>query len=127
MTAKSIGILTGTLAVIVSGGPALAHHSYAMFDNLKSVTIEGTVSKFDWTAPHMWVEVAVPGGAANKSVVWAVEGGSPTQLRRAGWSRNTLNPGDKISVVIHPLKNGAPGGQFISAMYNGKLWTEKVQ
>ncbi len=101
-------------AVLMLAGPAFAHHSFAMFDYNKEVTITGELKDLQWTNPHIHLLVNVPngrGGAAG----WDVEGGTPGNLRRTGWSRDVIKPGEKISVVIHPLKNGTTGGMLVRA------------
>jgi hypothetical protein len=101
-------------AVAVTALPAIAHHSYAMFDASKMTALEGTVKKFQWTNPHSWIYLAVT-DAAGQSTDWAVEAGSPGGLARQGWTPKTLTPGMKIKVVVHPLLDGKPGGQFMTA------------
>lgn len=100
-------------AAALAAGPALAHHSFAMFDMNQQKTITGTVTDFQWTNPHTWIWLEVPtaNGAAEQ---WGVEGMSPNFLERRGWSKNTLARGDKVSVVIHPVKDGGKGGSFVS-------------
>jgi hypothetical protein len=93
------------------GAPALAHHSFAMFDQSKQVTLKGTVKEFQWTNPHAWIEVAVP-NAQGGSDVWGVELNSPNNLIRQGWKRTAMKPGDKVTVIINPLKDGSKGGLF---------------
>ena len=93
--------------------PALAHHSFAMFDAGKSQTIEGTVRQFQWTNPHSWLYVTVP-DAAGKSDDWAIEMGSPSGMARQGWVPKTLTPGMNVKVVIHPLVDGNNGGQYLA-------------
>ena len=92
--------------------PVFAHHSFSMFDNSKEVTIAGTVKEFQWTNPHTftWVDVTNEAGVGE---TWAIEGMSPNYLGRRGWSKNSLKPGDKISVIIFPLKEGQKGGTFL--------------
>ncbi|HTY92625.1 MAG TPA: DUF6152 family protein [Steroidobacteraceae bacterium] len=92
---------------------ALAHHSYAMFDMAKTVTLQGTVRDFQWTNPHSWIWIDVPDGKGG-SEQWGIEGMSPNFLARRGWSKHTLNPGDKVSILIHPLKGAEHGGSFLS-------------
>jgi len=101
------------IAMVMVAAPAVAHHSYAMFDGEKTMTIEGTVKKFQWTNPHSLIFVSVA-GASGQAVDWAIEHGSPAGLARQGWTPKTLTPGMKIKLVIHPLKDGKPGGQFLS-------------
>jgi hypothetical protein len=116
----SLRKLVVAAAVLAAGvGVVEAHHSFAMFDNEKEMTIEGVVKEFQWTNPHIWIQVNVT-GADGKVTEWSIEGGSPNGLRRNGWSKSSLNAGDKVSVKIHPLKDGSPGGSFMSAVVNGE-------
>ncbi len=93
---------------------ALAHHSYAAFDMANQKVITGTVVRINWTNPHCWVwlDVSTENGAVE---TWGVEGMSPNYLARRGWSRNTIKPGDKLSITMHPAKDGSKGGSWISA------------
>ena len=88
--------------------PAFAHHSFAMFDAEKSMTIDGTVKEFQWTNPHSWILMDVKGDQ------WAIEMGAPGGLARQGWVPKTLTPGMAIQATIHPLKDGTHGGQFMA-------------
>lgn len=114
---KSVVGLTG--AWISLAAPAFAHHSFAMFDNQKSVTLEGTVKEFQWTNPHSWVQLVVSDPKTGKDVEWSIEGGALNLLARQGWTRNSLKPGDKATIVVHPLKDGTAGGSLVSASVNG--------
>ena len=111
MKIKVLG-LTGIVAM-AAAIPALAHHSFAMFDAGKLVTLEGTVDKFEWTNPHAWIMLLV-NDAEGKPVRWAIEMNGPTGLVRDGWYPKTLTPGMKVKVVIHPLKDGNAGGQYLA-------------
>jgi hypothetical protein len=91
------------------GGAAQAHHSFAMFDREKTVTISGTVKDFAWTSPHIFIELLVNSGRG-EPVVWSIEGNSPSVLARGGWTSNSLRPGDKVSIAVHPSKNGQMHG-----------------
>ena len=91
----------------LAAGPALAHHSFAMFDQTKQVTVQGTVKDFQWTNPHAYIEVE--DGSAK---VWSIELNSPNNLVRQGWKRTALHPGDKVTVVFNPLRDGKAGGLF---------------
>jgi len=105
-------------------GSALAHHSFAMFDRNKETTIAGTVEDFQWTNPHSWIELDVPNenGGVDK---WSIELNSPNNLARQGWHSNSVKPGDKISVIIWPLRSGEKGGLFISlTLPNGQVLDE---
>lgn len=99
-------------AVVVAGAvPASAHHSFAMFDKTKEVTLSGTVSAFQWSNPHTFIQLKVP--AEGRVVEWSLEGGSPNILSRNGWNRLALTPGEKVTILINPLRNGQPGGTFL--------------
>ena len=99
------------LAATAGAGAAWAHHSFAMFDQSKQVSLSGTVKDFQWTNPHAWIEVLVPDGKGGGDV-WSVELNSPNNLIRQGWKRTAMKPGDKVTVVINPLKDGKKGGLF---------------
>jgi hypothetical protein len=99
----------GLFAAVI---PALAHHSFAMFDSTKQVTLEGTVREIQWTNPHTWVQLVVMENG--KSVEYSLEGQSPNGLIRMGWTKNMLKAGDKVKIVMSPLKDGSKGGSVIS-------------
>jgi hypothetical protein len=101
-------------AALIMAVPAFAHHSFAMFDYSKDVTITGEVKELRWRNPHIHILVNVPDGKGGMAE-WDVEGGTPDTLHRTGWSKDILKAGDKVSIVIHPLKNGANGGNLIKA------------
>jgi hypothetical protein len=109
---RAISRAVAAIALSISGA-ALAHHSFAMFDRDAQVTLVGTVHEFQWTNPHSWIEmdVADEKGAVHK---WSVEMNSPNNLQRQGWRSSTLKPGDKVTVVINPLRDGNKGGLFVS-------------
>ena len=92
----------------------VAHHSFGMFDADKNVTLSGTVREFQFTNPHCWIQLLVH-DAAGSVVEWSIEMSAPSHLVTVGWTKNTVKPGDKITVVIHPLKDGTSGGSFVSA------------
>jgi len=122
-----VPVLTLCGLLLVAGGTASAHHSFAPFDLTKEKTITGTVSKFEWTNPHSWVWVDVPnekGGVDS----WAVEGMSPNYLARRGWTKTTLKPGDKVTIAVRPLKSGENGGMFVRAtLADGRVLTQSGQ
>jgi hypothetical protein len=98
--------------MLVFSTPAYVHHSGAMFDRNKEITIAGTVSEFTWTNPHSSFKVEVP-DANGKIDVWAIEMNGPNNIVRLGWKRSTIKKGDKVSVRINPLRNGQPGGWYL--------------
>jgi Family of unknown function (DUF6152) len=101
------------IAVAMSAIPALAHHSFAMFDAEKKMTLEGTVKEFQWTNPHSWILLTVA-NEQGQPQQWAIEMGGPAGLARQGWVPKTLTPGMKVQAIIHPLKDGSNGGQFMA-------------
>jgi hypothetical protein len=105
------------LGAAVGGAPAWAHHSYAMFDTTKKLTVEGTVREWQWTNPHIFLELTVQEGG--ETHYYSVEGASPSSQSRRGWTRNSLKPGDKVTVILSPLKDGRRGGSLISVAKDG--------
>jgi hypothetical protein len=105
-----VGALCYVIAAVLAAGmaPVAAHHSFAMFDTAKPVTLEGVVTSFEWTNPHAYIEVDVPDGKGGQTH-WTIELGSTSILMRAGWKFNTLKKGDKVTAVVNPLRNGEPG------------------
>jgi Family of unknown function (DUF6152) len=101
------------IAVALSAMPAFAHHSFAMFDAAAVKTVEGTVKDFQWTNPHSWILLTVE-NVASQPEQWAIEMGGPQGLARQGWTPKTLRPGMKVKTVIHPLRDGSNGGQFMA-------------
>jgi len=107
--ALALGVVAAAFAVHA----ASAHHSFAMFDAEKSVKLEGTVKEFQWTNPHSWILMNVANAQGGQDQ-WAIEMGAPGGLARQGWVPKTLTPGMKVTAVIHPLKDGTHGGQFMA-------------
>jgi hypothetical protein len=111
MNLKALGL--AGIAVAMGAIPAVAHHSFAMFDASKRVTVAGTVKEFQWTNPHAFILMMVANGDGQLDQ-WAIEMGGPGGLARQGWVPKTLKPGMNISVIMHPLGDGAHGGQFLA-------------
>jgi len=105
------GLLSVAAVILLVGRPVAGHHSFAMFDSVNKTTITGTVTRFEWTNPHVFIEVDVPG--ANGQVKhWSVELGSPSILQRSGWKFSDVKPGEKITAIVNPLRDGRPGGML---------------
>ncbi len=87
----------------------MAHHSAAMFDQTRQITLSGTVRDFQWTSPHCYIQLL---GSADQSAAqeWSLEMAAPMYLYRLGWRPSTVKVGDKITVSLHPLRDGRPGG-----------------
>jgi len=97
-------------ALVGFAGSVFAHHSFAMFDQEHPLDLVGTVKEFKFTSPHTFVLLEVKNG--NETVVWNLEGGSPSALVRDGWTSKTLPPGTELKMKIDPLRSGAPGGAW---------------
>ena len=107
-------IAAAALTVLAAGaGPALAHHSFAMFDRSKQIDISGTVKDFQYTNPHSWVIVAVP-GANGQSTEWGFESEGPSTLLRNGVKHSSILPGEKVTAHAFPMRDGRPAGSLIS-------------
>jgi hypothetical protein len=108
-----------TIAVAAFAAPSSAHHSFAMFDASKNVTLKGTVKEFEWTNPHSWLRVTVMDEKTGKPLLWALELSSPARLTTMGMHADSVHAGDVVSVTFHPMKDGTRGGQFIQAELPG--------
>ena len=112
MHLRSLAIALAGFAASLFVLPAIAHHSFAMFDQAQTVHLEGTVSDFEWINPHTWLHIEVTGEDGARSV-WSFEGGSPGQLTQSFWTPESVAAGDQIEVGFHPLKDGSNGGQLL--------------
>ena len=101
------------LAALLLGTPAFAHHSFAMFDQSKTLTLKGTVTEFQWTNPHAFIHIDVPNDSGGKTQ-WQVELNSPNNLRRQGWKSTSVKVGDAVTLIMNPLRDGKKGGLFVS-------------
>jgi hypothetical protein len=105
-------VVASVLAVFLAAGSLFAHHSPVLFDRTVSKTLVGTVVEFAWTNPHASIQLDVPNDRGSER--WGVELGSPNSMVKTGWKSTTLKAGDKVTVVVNPLKSGEPGGIFVS-------------
>ena len=120
MKFKTLGLMS--LVVAMSAGPASAHHSFAMFDGQKMITLEGTIKEFLWTYPHAWIVMMVPGAEGGPAKQWSLELPGPAGLANKGWLPKSLTPGMKVVAVAHPLKNGEAGGAGVEiTLPDGKV------
>jgi hypothetical protein len=113
-----ITVMTGIAvwaAALTVALPALAHHSFAMFDFSNTMTFKGMVTEFRWTNPHVILLVSAAPKAGAAEEVWSMELTSPGNLTRMGWSRRSFKPGDRIELEFNPLRDGKHGGAFKQA------------
>ena len=108
---RLLAILVSTAALIIPQA-TFAHHSFAMFDSTKEVELaNATVVEWQWTSPHSWLYVIVPDGGKVPQK-YSIEGGNPGYLRREGYAKGSLTPGDKVTVYMSPLRSGEKGGSL---------------
>jgi hypothetical protein len=114
---------------VFAAGIASAHHSFAMFDFTRIITIKGTVKEFAWANPHviLWVEPEPKDGV--KQGPWYAELTSPGNLTRVGWDKRAFKGGQRIELIIHPLRDGKSGGAFKQATLpeTGKVWVSDLR
>ena len=107
--------MAGIAATLLTA-PGMAHHSTAVFDHSRTETISGTIKKYEWANPHVWIFVTVPQADGN-AITYGFESSAPVQLRSRGITYQSFKPGDRVTITMHPLKNGQSGGQFITATF----------
>lgn len=118
---KVIAAAVVALPLLAASGLAAAHHSFAMFDQSKVVTIEGSVVAFQWKNPHIYLHLQSKDSQAPAGL-YVFEGGSVNMLSRNGWKPSSVKAGDKVTVVYHPLRDGQPGGALKSVqMPDGRV------
>jgi hypothetical protein len=114
-TQSSIALVIAALGTaLYFAPPASAHHSFAMYEPTKTLTFKGTVKNFQWTNPHVVLSILVQPDDGSAVQDWALETTSPGVLTRAGWTRQSIKPGDKVSVTLSPLRDGSHGGSLNS-------------
>ncbi len=121
MLQKQLRRLALAAAALLLAAPALAHHSFAMFDNTRSVTLHGKVTLFQWTNPHGYLEIDAdqPGGAVKH---FTLEMTSINMMSRGGWTSRTVKAGDEVTVYVAPLRDGRPGGLLLElTLPSGKV------
>ncbi len=107
-------ILSASCVLAISAMPAMAHHSFSMFDREKTLTLTGTVKQLEWTNPHAWLYVMVDDNG--KPVEYPLEMQGTGQAQKNGWRPDTVKPGDRVTVAMHPLKSGSHGGQLLTVV-----------
>ncbi len=128
---KKLTVAAATVFVLLVAKSVVAHHSPVMFDRAKKQTITGTVKEFSWVNPHASIQLEVV-NAQGGTDVWGVEMNSPNNLVKQGWKSTLLKGGEKVSIVINPLRTGEHGGAFVSIKLPdgrvlGDKWTEDIE
>ena len=104
--------LAWILPFCLASFPTHAHHSFAMFDESQCLSVKGSIRKFQWAYPHMWVWLNADSGADAEPVLYGFEGGDPASLAMSGWTPTILKKGDKVTVLFNPLHDGRKGGSL---------------
>jgi hypothetical protein len=112
---KLLSLVTAAAALpaLLASSPVAAHHSFALFDTTKTVSLEGRVTKFEWSNPHSWITLQVA-GPSNSMEEWMIELPSAGALAREGWNKNFVKVGEKLILRVNPLKDGKRGGSLTS-------------
>lgn len=113
--ALALSLAGAAVMAALSVTPAVAHHSFAMFDPAKILSATGTVKEFQWGSPHTWVELVVL-GPDNKEKPLSLELTTISGLKRNGWKPTSLQPGDKVAVTYHPMRDGTAAGQLVDVV-----------
>jgi hypothetical protein len=108
--------------------PAMAHHSFAMFDFEKTISCPATVKEFRWTNPHVTLLIEASPKPGDPPEIWSLELTSPGNLTRIGWTHSSFKPGDRIDIKFNPLRDGKHGGAFKQAkvLDTGQVFTSSV-
>ena len=113
--------LLAAVIALLATLPATAHHSTAMFDRNKRIWVEGTVKEWQWTNPHVWLQVMAADGSG-KIIEQGFEIGAPNTLIREGFRKDSFKPGDKVKIFAAPYSNGSPGGLYFCARTPQGKW-----
>ena len=117
---RGMRLVVPSCAIALLAIPAYAHHSFAMFDNTRSVTLHGKVAKYQWTNPHAYLEINADDGKGGTKH-YTMEMTSPNMLSRGGWTARTVKPGEVVTAIMAPLRDGKPGGLLLElTLPNGK-------
>ena len=124
---KRIAVFAASLLALLAPTEGLAHHSFAMFDPTKEVEVTGIVVEWQWTSPHTWLYLLVPGGGKEPDK-YSIEGGNPGVLRRDGFEKESIKRGDRVTVYMQPLRSGERGGAINAVLLpNGKLLGKRLE
>lgn len=117
MKSKTLHVVLALLTLTIVQTALLGHHSAAMFDNTKVVEMSGTIKEFQWTNPHVWIQINVQ-TAAGVREEWSIEGGGPNTLSRQAWRPTTFKPGETVTFRINPMRDGTHAGLFVGAKFS---------
>ena len=117
MRSKLIAALLVTCGMLAGAQTMFAHHSGTMFDETTTAELTGTIKEFQFTNPHSWIQVvgAIKPGETPKE--WSIEWGSPNELARQGVRPSTFKAGAKVTIRVHPMRDGSAAGNFIAVKF----------
>jgi hypothetical protein len=107
-------ILVATGALVKTS--LVAHHAATMFDTTKVIEVTAKVKEFQWTNPHIWIQIEVQSTSGARQE-WSIEGGGPNSLSRQGWRPTTFTPGETVTLRINPMRDGTHAGLFVGAKF----------
>jgi hypothetical protein len=123
---KCLMIFALAMGASVFSLPSFAHHGYAAYDTDKKVTIKGTVTQFFWANPHCVLQLDVTDDHG-QVVHWGAETENPTTMTRQGWTKDSMKPGDQVTVTVLPVKNGKPIGRIVEVVLsNGQKLAGRI-
>src|SRR5215469_390971 len=116
---KRVFVISAAITVLCLSGTAFAHHSFAVYDHSHTVNVKGTVTKWQWSNPHAYLDIEVNEAGTVKH--YTLEGTSINMLQRTGWRSNMIKAGDEVKVVFAPLLSGQPAGLLLEiTLANGE-------
>ena len=113
-------VLAAAAVILMVAGTVSAHHSFAMFDQGKLISLKGTVAEYYWINPHGHIILNVSAGpGVDPKMVgeWDIECASTSIMRLQGWSSSTLKAGDQVTISANPLKDGNKGASLFYATF----------
>ena len=127
MARKTVGILAVLLGLVSMTSVPLAHHSRAMFDVEKVISVEGVVTEVQWRFPHMWITLDVP-GPKGKTESWGFEGAGAAMMVASGISPQILKVGNRVKIIAHPPRDSSKRtGEFMGMEVNGKFYSRGTE
>lgn len=115
--ALAILISVSLAGLLLPSATAFAHHSNAMFDKSQPRQVTAIVREFQWTNPHIWIQVLIENGDGEQEE-WSIEGGGPNTLFRKGWRPNSFKPGDVVEFKLFPMHDGSHAALFVGAKFS---------
>ena len=120
MKSKPLAVLLVVVGLLMGSGPVFAHHSEAAYDLTREITLKGTITEFKFINPHTRVHFQVKDEEGNVAL-WVGEMAPPNNLRRAGWTRNSIKAGDEITTIVHVAKDGSKQADIVALEVTGKV------